>query len=150
MIQEGTKAPTFTLPNATGEKHALEDFKGKTVILYFYPKDDTPGCTQEACDFRDNHSRFKKKGVEILGVSPDNEVSHQKFSSKYHLPFILLSDKEAKVSKEYGVYKQKSMYGKTYMGIERTTFIIDAEGKIQKIYPKVKVNGHIEDILKTL
>jgi peroxiredoxin Q/BCP len=149
MVQEGIKAPSFTLPDSTGKKYRLEDFKGKTIILYFYPKDDTPGCTKEACDFRDHHSQFKKKGVEVLGVSADNEASHQKFASKYSLPFTLLADKEAKISKEYGVYKEKSMYGKTYMGIERTTFVIDPEGKIKKIYPKVKVDGHIEEILKS-
>jgi peroxiredoxin Q/BCP len=150
MLKEGTAAPSFSLQNDSGETVSLSDFKGKTVVLYFYPKDDTPGCTKEACDFRDNEKTFKKKDTVILGVSADSVASHDKFKKKYGLPFQLLADPEKKTIQSYGVWKEKSMYGKKYMGIERTTFVIGPDGKIVKIYPKVSVTGHIETILQSL
>ena len=150
MIDEGKKAPSFTLPDSDGNKISLKDYLGKRIVLYFYPKDMTSGCTTEACDFRDAHPDFKKLKTVVLGVSIDPQKSHQKFRDKYELPFILLSDEDKRVVEKYGVWKEKSMYGRKYMGIERTTFIIGADGKVKKIYPKVKVNGHVDDILKTL
>lgn len=145
----GKTAPDFTLPSTTGEPISLRQFKGKkTVVLYFYPKDETPGCTREACDFRDHHADFERQGVVVLGVSTDGLDSHRQFTSKHHLPFTLLADEDAAVSKMYGVYKQKNLYGKKYMGIERTTFVIDRTGRIAQIYPKVKVDGHIESLLE--
>lgn len=150
MIKEGNKAPQFTLPDSNGKKVSLKDYLGKKVVLYFYPKDMTSGCTREACDFRDAHPNFKKLNAVVLGVSADSSASHQKFSDKYDLPFTLLSDEDKKVLGKYDVWKEKSMYGKKYMGIERTTIVINEDGKIQKIFPKVKVNGHIEEVLKEL
>ena len=150
MLEEGKKAPLFTLPDSKGKKVALKDFAGKKVVLYFYPKDMTSGCTREACDFKDSYPDFKKLKVTVLGISADSVDRHKKFSDKYELPFTLLSNEDKKVLEKYGVWKEKSMYGKKYMGIERTTFIIDEKGKIQKIFPKVKVKGHIEEIIKTL
>ena len=145
----GKMAPDFTLPSSTGESISLKQFKGKkTVILYFYPKNETPGCIKEACDFRDLSSEFEKSGSVILGVSTDPMDSHFKFRDKHHLPFPLLSDEDAAVAKLYGVYKMKNLYGKKYMGIERTTFVIDKTGRIAQIYPKVKVEGHIQDLLE--
>ncbi len=146
----GDKAPEFKLKNDDGEDIALKDFKGKNVILYFYPKDDTPGCTKEACDFRDNSKVFNKKDTVIVGVSPDSVDSHVKFKKKYGLPFQLLSDPEKKMLEAYGVWKEKSMYGRKYMGVERTTFVIDGNGKISKIFPKVSVTGHIDEVLASL
>lgn len=150
MLKTGDKAPEFSLISDKGEKVSLKDFKGKKVILYFYPKDDTSGCTKEACSFRDNIRIFEKKNAVIIGVSKDNTASHQKFKKKYDLPFILLSDENLDMIKAYDVWKEKSMYGKKYMGIERTTYIIDETGKIQEIYNKVKVDGHTEEILDKL
>lgn len=150
MLKEGSKAPAFTLPNEKGKKVSLKDFEGKKVVLYFYPKDMTSGCTKEACDFRDAHPDFKKIKAVVLGVSPDSIESHKKFAEKYELPFTLLSDENKKVLEKYGVWKEKSMYGKKYMGVERTTVIIDEKGKIQKIFPKVKVNGHVDEVLEEL
>ena len=147
MLEIGKKAPAFTLEADTGEKVSLKDFLGQTVILYFYPKDMTSGCTQEACDFRDLFSQFKKKKAVILGVSKDSVASHQKFKSKYDLPFLLLSDPESTVCELYGVWKEKSMYGRKYMGIERSTFVISPSGKIEAIYSKVKVKDHAEEVL---
>jgi peroxiredoxin Q/BCP len=145
----GKPAPDFTLPSTTGESVSLRQFKGKrTVVLYFYPKDETPGCTREACDFRDHFSDFERHGTVVLGVSTDNLDSHRQFTDKHHLPFTLLSDEDAAVSKMYGVYKQKNLYGKKYLGIERTTFVIDRTGRVAQIYPKVKVDGHIENLLE--
>jgi peroxiredoxin Q/BCP len=145
----GRPAPDFTLPSTTGENISLKQYKGKkTVILYFYPKDETPGCTREACDFRDHTAEFEKQNTVILGVSTDNLESHQHFITKHKLPFPLLVDEDATVSKMFGVYKQKNLYGKKYMGIERTTFVIDKTGRIAQIYPKVKVDGHIQDLLE--
>ena len=144
----GKPAPDFTLPSTSGEAVTLRQFKGKkTVVLYFYPKDETPGCTKEACGFRDLREEFEKNGAVILGVSNDPVDSHQKFREKHKLPFDLLADEDAAVSKAFGVYKQKNLYGKKYLGIERTTFIIDRTGRVAQIYPKVKVEGHVQDVL---
>ena len=145
----GKPAPDFTLPASTGETISLRQFKGKkTVILYFYPKDETPGCTKEACEFRDHSEEFDRHNAVVLGVSTDNMASHTAFRDKHRLPFPLLADEDAAVSKLYGVYKLKNLYGKKYMGIERTTFVIDRTGRIAQIYPKVKVDGHIPALLE--
>jgi|SRR5437016_13468388 len=147
----GKVAPDFTLPSTTGENISLKQFKGKkTVVLYFYPKDETPGCTREACDFRDHTEEFEKVNAVILGISTDDMESHQHFREKHKLSFPLLVDEDAAVSKMYGVYKTKNLYGKKYLGIERTTFIIDRTGRIAQIYPKVKVDGHIRDLIEFL
>ena len=146
MLEEGKKAPDFTAIDQNGEKVKLSSFKNKkNVVLYFYPKDMTPGCTTEACDFRDNFKKFKD--TEILGVSIDSPERHQKFIEKQNLPFSLISDEDKKVVEKYGVWQEKSMYGKKFMGIVRSTFIIDKTGKIRKIYPKVKVKGHVEEVM---
>jgi thioredoxin-dependent peroxiredoxin len=150
MIEEGKKAPDFKLQNQDGKTISLNEFKGKNIVLYFYPKDDTSGCTKEACNFRDEFPKFKNVKAVILGVSPDSVASHKKFAAKYDLPFNLLSDEEKKVVEEYGVWKEKSMYGRKYMGVERTTVVIDVNGKIKKIFPKVKVDGHNEELLEAL
>jgi peroxiredoxin Q/BCP len=150
MLQIGDNAPDFTATADSGEKIRLKDLRGKKVILYFYPKDDTPGCTREACDFRDLYARFKKKNVVVLGVSVDSAASHAKFKSKYGLPFALISDEDHKIVEAYGVWKEKSMYGKKYMGTERTTFLIDEKGKIARIYEKVKVDGHADALLEAV
>uniref|UniRef100_A0A832I032 thioredoxin-dependent peroxiredoxin n=1 Tax=Eiseniibacteriota bacterium TaxID=2212470 RepID=A0A832I032_UNCEI len=147
----GKPAPDFSLPSTTGERISLRQFKGKkTVILYFYPKDETPGCTKQACAFREAFDEFENLNVEILGVSTDSLESHQSFKRRHILPFTLLADEDAAVSKAYGVYKQRNLYGKKYMGIERTTFVIDRTGRIAQIYPKVKVEGHIQELLEFL
>ncbi|MEW6194560.1 MAG: thioredoxin-dependent thiol peroxidase [Bacteroidota bacterium] len=150
MPLEGKKAPNFTLFDSNSVKISLTDFKGWKVVLYFYPKDMTSGCTKEACDFRDEFPDFKKIKTVVLGVSPDSVASHKKFSDKYNLPFTLLSDEKRTVVDKYGVWKEKNMYGRKYMGVERTTFIIDETGKIKKIFPKVKVKGHVEEVKKVL
>jgi peroxiredoxin Q/BCP len=150
MLKTGDKAPDFSLINEKGEKVSLKDFKGKKVILYFYPKDDTSGCTKEACSFRDNIKIIEKKNAVVIGVSKDSTASHQKFKKKYDLPFTLLSDENLGMIKDYDVWKEKSMYGKKYMGIERTTYIIDEKGKILEIFNKVKVDGHTEEILEKI
>lgn len=150
MFNIGSPAPNFKLAANNGEQVSLNDFKGKYVIVYFYPKDNTPGCTTEACDFRDYHGAFEDLDAVILGVSPDPLKSHEKFISKYDLPFLLLSDEEHKAAEQYGVWVLKKNFGKEYMGIERSTFIIDKEGKLLKIYRKVKVKGHVEDALEFL
>jgi thioredoxin-dependent peroxiredoxin len=148
MLTEGQKAPEFTLPSTDGEV-SLSDFRSKTnVVLYFYPKDDTPGCTKEACFFRDMKAEFEAAGAVILGVSADSVKSHKSFALKYHLPFPLLADEDKKVVNDYGVWKEKSNYGRTYFGVERTTFAIDKEGVIRKIWPEVKVEGHIDEVLE--
>src|SRR5512136_1875111 len=145
----GRPAPDFSLPSTTGENISLKQFKGKkTVVLYFYPKDETPGCTREACDFRDHAEEFEKARVVVLGVSTDPMESHLHFQAKQKLPFPLLCDADAAVSKLYGVYKQKNLYGKKHLGIERTTFVIDRTGRVAQIWPKVKVDGHIQDVLE--
>ena len=150
-LKEGDKAPEFTSDSSEGKKVSLKDYKGKNrVILYFYPKDDTPGCTVEACAFRDNIKKIEKTDAVVLGVSPDNTDSHDKFIAKFKLPFTLLSDTDKKVCEAYGVWVKKSMYGKEYMGVARTTFIIGKDGKIEKIYEKVKPEGHAEEILEFL
>lgn len=150
VLNQGDKAPDFLLKNDDEEPVKLSDYKGKKVVLYFYPKDDTPGCTVEACSFRDGSSEIRKKGAAIFGVSTDSVESHKKFKEKFHLNFPLLSDADKKVVNAYGVWKEKNMYGRKYMGIERTTFIIDENGKIKKIFPKVKVEGHYDEVLAEL
>ncbi|OGX38926.1 MAG: peroxiredoxin [Omnitrophica WOR_2 bacterium RIFCSPHIGHO2_02_FULL_68_15] len=149
-LQAGDAAPTFALQTAEGRTVRLSDFRGATVVLYFYPKDDTPGCTKEACGFRDARARFAKANAVVLGISGDSVASHQRFAGKYGLTFPLLSDPEHAVATAYGVYKQKSMYGRTYWGIERTTFIVDPQGRIAAVFPKVSVDGHVEAILQAV
>jgi len=149
-LKVGQKAPDFTVMDDKGEKVKLADLKGKKVVLYFYPKDDTPGCTKEACAFRDGIDRIKKSGAVVLGVSADSVESHKKFKNKFDLNFPLLADTEKKMIEAYGVWKEKSMYGKKYMGIERTTFVIDENGKIAHIFPKVKVDQHYDEVLEAL
>ncbi|GJL77739.1 MAG: peroxiredoxin [Nitrospinaceae bacterium] len=149
MLKEGNKAPDFTAIDQNEKKVKLSSFKGKkNVVLYFYPKDMTPGCTTEACDFKDNLKKFKN--TVVLGVSIDSPERHQKFIAKHDLPFDLISDVDQKVVNKYGVWQEKSMYGKKFMGIVRSTFVIDKQGVIRKIYPKVKVKGHVEEVLETL
>lgn len=143
----GEKAPDFTLPASNGSDVKLSDFKGKNVVLYFYPKDMTPGCTTQACDFRDKHEEFQDLNAVILGVSTDPLARHDKFIEKYGLPFLLLADEEHQAAEKFGVWKLKKNFGKEYMGIERSTFIIDQEGNIAKEYRKVKVKEHIEEVL---
>jgi peroxiredoxin Q/BCP len=150
MPEEGKKAPNFKLKDKDGKEISLSDFKGKNVVLYFYPKDNTSGCTAEACNFRDEFPKFSNLNAVIIGISPDSSESHKKFADKYELPFILLSDPEKKVLEAYGVWKEKSMYGRKYMGVERTTFVIDADGKIKKIFNKVKVQGHNKEVMEAL
>jgi len=149
-LKPGQKAPDFTVMNDQGEKVKLSDFKGKKVVLYFYPKDDTPGCTKEACAFRDGLSQIKKRGAEVVGVSIDSVASHEKFKDKFDLNFPLLADTDKKIVEAYGTWKEKSMYGKKYMGIERTTFVIDENGMISHIFPKVKVDEHYDEVLKAI
>ena len=149
-LKVGQKAPDFTVTNDAGQKVKLSDFKGKKIVLYFYPKDDTPGCTKEACAFRDGLDKIKSRGAMVLGVSTDSVESHKKFKGKYDLNFPLLADTDKKIVEAYGTWKEKSMYGRKYMGIERTTFIIDAQGKITHIFPKVKVGEHYGEVLEAL
>lgn len=146
----GDLAPAFALPTAEGRTVALSGFRGKTVVLYFYPKDDTPGCTTEACGFRDARASFARANAVVLGISGDSVESHRRFRDTFRLPFPLLSDPGAAVAKAYGVYKQKSLYGRTYWGIERTTFVIDGQGRIAQIFPRVKVDGHIDAVLQAI
>jgi thioredoxin-dependent peroxiredoxin len=146
----GRKAPAFSAPDQTGKIISLADFAGETVILYFYPKDDTPGCTAEACSFRDSHDLMLERGVNVLGVSPDDVKSHAKFAEKFNLPFPLLADEGHKIAEAYGVWVEKSMYGRTYMGVERSTFVIDGAGRIAAIHRKVKPAEHVADLLGTL
>ena len=149
-LKVGNKAPSFKLKNQDGKTISLSGFKGKPVVLYFYPKDDTSGCTKEACNFRDEFPKFGKMKAEIIGVSADSVESHKKFAQKYKLPFNLLSDEKKEVLEKYGVWQEKSMYGKKYMGIVRSTFIIDGTGKISKIFPKVKVDNHNQEVMEAL
>ncbi|WP_372008672.1 thioredoxin-dependent thiol peroxidase [Paenibacillus chitinolyticus] len=149
-INTEQQAPDFELPANNGQQVKLSDFKGKKVVLYFYPKDMTPACTTQACDFRDKHPEFESLNAVILGVSTDSLKRHEKFIDKYSLPFLLLADEDHAVSEIYGVWKEKSMYGKTFMGIERSTFLIDEEGILVKEWRKVKVKGHIEEALTYL
>lgn len=148
MIKIGAAAPDFTAPADGGASIRLKDLRGKKVVLYFYPKDNTPGCTTESCDFRDAYAQFQAKGAVILGISPDSVKSHDKFKQKFDLPFALISDEDHKIAEAYGVWQEKSMYGRKYMGIVRSTFVIDEKGKIAAIYDKVKVNGHALDVLE--
>ena len=150
MVEEGKNAPGFSLPNSDGEIINLSDFKGKSVVIYFYPKDNTPGCTKQACGFRDASEEYALVNSIVIGISPDNEASHQKFRDKFDLPFHLLADPDLQAIKAYGVWKEKNMYGKKYMGVERSTFIVDKEGIVAKIIRKVKVDGHVESVLSTL
>ncbi|MCU0452309.1 MAG: thioredoxin-dependent thiol peroxidase [Bacteroidetes bacterium] len=150
MLKVGDKAPAFDLTSGDGVRVRLSDLKGSTVILYFYPKDDTSGCTKEACAFQESFFNLKKRGVVIVGVSADSVGSHAKFAAKHGLTFPLLSDPDKKAIKAYGVWKKKSMYGRSYLGIERTTFVIDPKGTIHAIFPKVKLTGHIEEVLAVL
>ncbi len=149
-VEAGKQAPDFELKANTGETVKLSDFRGKYVVLYFYPKDMTPGCTTQACDFRDNYERFKELDAVILGISPDPIERHQKFIDKHDLPFLLLSDEDHQVAEAYGVWKLKKMFGKEYMGIERSTFLIDKDGTVIKEWRKVKVKGHVEEALEYL
>jgi thioredoxin-dependent peroxiredoxin len=147
MVKEGTTAPAFKTTDQNGAAISLKDLRGKKVVLYFYPKDDTPGCTKEACSFRDAYSKYKKKGITILGVSPDSEKAHQKFITKYELPFTLLADTDHSIADAYGVYGEKKFMGRTYMGVHRTTFLIDEKGKIKKVFEKVKPEDHADEVL---
>ena len=150
MLKAGDKAPLFTLPSGDGKSISIKDLRGKRVVIYFYPKDNTSGCTREACSFQENLGAVRKKGAIVLGVSADSAASHAKFAAKYELSFPLLSDEQKEVVKLYGVWKEKSMYGRKYMGIERTTFVIDEEGRIAHIFQKVKVDGHTDEVLAVL
>ncbi|MBN9656405.1 thioredoxin-dependent thiol peroxidase [Halobacillus litoralis] len=147
-VEKGKQVQDFTLPANSGESVSLSDYKGKNVVLYFYPKDMTPGCTTEACDFRDHHESFEDLDAVILGVSPDPVESHEKFINKHDLPFLLLADEDHQVAEQFGVWKLKKNFGKEYYGIERSTFIIDKEGKLAEEYRKVKVQGHVESALE--
>lgn len=149
-LKVGQKAPLFSIPDESGELVALKDFIGKKIILFFYPKDMTPGCTTEACDFRDSMGKFRRRGVHVFGISKDSSQRHTKFIEKNELNFSLLADTEGEVCEAYGVWQEKKLYGKVYMGIVRTTVVIDEKGKIEDIYPKVKVKGHVDQILTDL
>lgn len=149
-LNPGDNAPTFNLPASNGKNITLDEFKGRNVVLYFYPKDDTPGCTTQACGLRDKIKDIEAQGAVVLGVSPDPIESHQKFIEKFNLPFLLLSDTEQKTCTDYGVWVKKNMYGKEYMGVARSTFIIDKAGKIAEVFPKVTPEGHEDEILEVL
>ena len=149
MVKEGDKAPSFNMPTNTGEEVSLSKLKGQKIVLYFYPRDDTPGCTKEACGFRDDLLKYKKAGAVVIGVSKDSVESHQKFIDKYDLNFILATD-DGDVCEKYDAWLLKNMYGKKYFGIGRSTFLIDTSGKINKIWQKVKVDGHVEEVLKAV
>jgi peroxiredoxin Q/BCP len=150
MLEEGTNAPDFTLESAGGGTVSLSGYRGKTVVLYFYPKDDTPGCTTEACNFRDDYSDILAAGAVVLGVSPDSVKSHDKFAVKYELPFPLLSDPDHRVAEMYGAWGEKKMYGRAYMGIMRSTYIVDKDGVIIKVFPKVSPANHSAEVLAVL
>jgi peroxiredoxin Q/BCP len=150
MVEEGKPAPDFELASDTGERVKLTSFRGKPVVLYFYPKDDTPGCTTQACGIRDAYADFRDRGAVVLGVSPDDEASHVKFKEKYSLPFTLLADPGHSVAEQYGVWKERNLYGKKSMGIERSTFVIDADGQVAKVMRRVKPDTHAADVLATL
>jgi peroxiredoxin Q/BCP len=149
-VEEGAPAPDFELTSDEGEAVSLASLRGKPVVLYFYPKDDTPGCTTQACGIRDAWGEFERTGAVVLGVSPDGEASHARFREKYELPFALLADPEHATAEAYGAWVEKSMYGKTYMGVERSTFVIDADGNIAKVLRKVKPGTHADDVLAAL
>ena len=148
LLEPGAKAPDFKTTDQDGESVSLRDFAGKKVVLYFYPKDDTPGCTKEACAFRDGFSDFRKRKIEVLGVSADDEKSHKKFAEKFHLPFRLLADTDRKIVQAYGAWGDKSLYGRLFKGIYRVTYLIDEKGKIAAVWPKVKPNEHAAEILE--
>jgi thioredoxin-dependent peroxiredoxin len=150
MLKEGNKAPQFTLTDETGAQVSLSDFAGKKVVVYFYPKDDTPGCTKEACSFRDNYDAILAKGAVVMGISPDDEASHGKFKSKFDLPFYLLADPERKAIDAFGAWGEKSMYGKTYEGVMRSTFVVGEDGTIIKAWPKVSPDEHAVEVLGVL
>ena len=150
MVEEGKPAPPFELESDTGERVSLESLRGRPVVLYFYPKDDTPGCTKQACGIRDVYGELGKRGAVILGVSPDSVASHQRFKEKYGLPFTLLADPEHRVAESYDVWRERSLYGKKFMGIERSTFVIDADGNVAKIMRRVKPDTHADDVLAAL
>lgn len=150
MVKEGDKAPAFSLDDDTGKKVSLSDFAGKKVVLYFYPKDNTPGCTKEACSFRDVYDEILEKGAVVIGISADSVKSHDKFKNKYSLPFYLLSDPDKQVMQAYGAWGEKKMYGKTFLGTMRSTFIIAEDGKIQKVFPKVTPKEHGKEVLEYL
>lgn len=153
MVKEGRAAPAFKLPSSEGGEVSLSDLRGRPVVLYFYPRDNTPGCTREACDFRDTLARIKRTGAVVLGVSPDSLASHEKFRAQQRLNFPLLSDPDKKVAKKYGAFGEKVMYGRKVQGMIRSTFVIDANGLVRRVFPKVRVDGHAEavlDVLKTL
>ena len=147
MLKEGSVAPAFTTTDANGQPIKLKNSRGEKLVLYFYPKDDTPGCTREACSFRDAFAEFRKRGIKVFGISPDNETSHKKFTDKFHLPFTLLADTDHAIADAYGTYGQKKFMGRTYMGVNRTTFLIDEKGKIKKIFEKVKPEDHAREVL---
>ncbi len=149
-IEPGTKAPAFTLTDDQGQKVKLSELKGSPVVLYFYPRDDTPGCTKEACAFRDRYDELQQAGVTLLGVSGDTAESHIKFRAKYDLPFPLLVDAEHKVSEKYGAWREKNLYGKKSMGIQRSTFLIDVDGKVAKVWKRVRVDGHDDQVLEAV
>ena len=150
MLEVGTQAPDFTLPDQNGNRHSLSDYRGKEVILYFYPKDNTPGCTKQACGFAERYPKFTDKGAVVLGISKDSVASHKKFEEKYGLPFTILSDPELVAIQAYDVWQEKKNYGKTYMGVVRTTYLIDEEGKIAKAFDKVKAADNPEQMLGEL
>ena len=150
MVEEGKPAPEFELTSDSGETVKLSDLRGKQVVLYFYPKDDTPGCTTQACGIRDVYGEFEQTGAVVLGVSPDDERSHVKFKEKYDLPFTLLADEDHRVSEEYGLWGEKSYMGMKYMGVERSTFVIDEDGNVKRVMRKVKPDTHADDVLETL
>ena len=150
MVTEGQPAPGFTLASDTGDEVSLESLRGQPVVLYFYPKDDTPGCTTQACGIRDAWGEFEKAGAVVLGVSPDSATSHVKFRDKYDLPFTLLADEDHSIAEAYGVWVEKNMAGKTFMGVERSTFVIDADGNVAKVMRRVKPDTHADDVLAAL
>ncbi|MCP4583004.1 MAG: thioredoxin-dependent thiol peroxidase [candidate division Zixibacteria bacterium] len=150
MLTIGKPAPDFELPDQFGNKHKLSDYRGKSIVIYFYPKDNTPGCTKEACSFRDSFADYRKAGVEVLGISVDDEKSHEKFIDKYNLPFTLLSDKDKEVVEKYGVWVEKNMYGRKYFGTARKTFLLDKEGVLKYVFGKVKPEHHATDVLEKL
>jgi peroxiredoxin Q/BCP len=150
MVEAGQPAPDFHLSDQHGHPVTLAQFRGKPVVLYFYPKDDTPGCTREACAFRDARTAYEAAGATVIGVSPDTPAAHKKFAEKYSLPFTLAADPEKTVCQSYGVWKEKNMYGKKSMGVERTTFIIDGAGVVRRVFPRVKVDGHADKVLDAI
>jgi thioredoxin-dependent peroxiredoxin len=150
MVAEGKPAPDFELTSDSGERVKLSDLRGKAIVLYFYPRDDTPGCTKQACGLRDAYDAFEDRGAVVLGVSPDNEASHVKFKSKYHLPFTLLADPDHRFAEDYGVWRERKLYGKTSMGIERSTFVIDPQGTVAKVMRRVNPEKHADQVLAAL